>query len=296
MRWSDSTNSDVPGSCADGLSLPISDPTPSTMRVAGVGNQRYSLSSTNRPEGVEGVAHTGKARGNRVGVVLTERDREILKLCFEQQFLLMKHVRHFFPNAKERRVEVRVLKLIRSGFVRREFYPEFGQVAVLRLTNRGVQVAQLAGARNLKPAIRINPKTLDHDAKVTSARLRLLQFWNANFIPERAIKAKNIPEVPDGIFFFPSGRGVALEVENSDKGRTRFLRLLERWKETPSIALVLFVVSHPKLHGAILRNLQTAACEQAVGVVRYDDLMTGKPLVWTTHGERDLFAKTEPEL
>jgi hypothetical protein len=92
-------------------------------------------------------------------------------------------------------------------------------------------------ARDLKPLRRLNPKILDHDAKVTSARLRILQLWNATFVPERAIKAKDFPEIPDGIFFFPSGRGVALEIENSDKGRARFLRLLERWKDTPSITL-----------------------------------------------------------
>ena len=266
------------------------------MSVDGVGKSQFASASNQQNELkqlVEGVRLDFGRETEAGRVVLTSRDREIAKLCFEQQFLMIEHIRSFYPGASPRRAEERISNLVKAGFFKRSFYPETGRRAVFRLTDRGNSVAREADARSLTPIRYLNPKTLDHDAKVTSARLRLLQFWNASFIPERAIKTKKLPEVPDGLFFFPSGNGVALEIENSDKGQTRFLRLLDRWKETPSIVLVLFVVSHTRLHAVLLRYLQRATFETLIGVVRYDELIKDKPKIWTTRGERDLLSQRE---
>jgi hypothetical protein len=132
-----------------------------------------------------------------------------------------------------------------------------------------------------------------HDSLVTSARLRLSQFWDAEFVPERAIKVRDFPEVPDGIFFFRSGKGIALEVENSDKGRTRFLRLLERWREVPKVVFVLYVASHPKLFQILKSYIRSGPQDQPIGVVLWEDLKSGSPLISTSQGDLNLLAQRE---
>ncbi len=89
---------------------------------------------------------------------------------------------------------------------------------------------------------RLDPRTLVHDAIVTSVRLRLSYFWDGSWIPERVIKQDEYPQIPDGLLVFQSGKKVAVEVENSPKDKTRFFQNMERWRKT-DFKLVLFVAT-----------------------------------------------------
>jgi hypothetical protein len=144
---------------------------------------------------------------------------------------------------------------------------------------------------------RLNANTLIHDALVTSARLKLAQFWNAKFIPERAIKPKDFPEIPDGIFYFKSGKGVAIEVENSDKGRFRFLKLLSRWKFHPSMGAILYIASNPTLFKTLCGYIQEAPLmvEPLIGIIPWEQLKNGSLMVSTQIGEID-FSSVEERL
>ena len=187
-------------------------------------------------------------------IYLQERDYTILRICYEQRFLTREHIQTFFGAHRSESYR-RTGELEKSRFLMRKYYPIAGRNYVMQLTQLGQQLVQDKFGIEfpaLKPA---NLNTLSHDILVTSVRLRLSQFWNATFVPERAIQAKEFPQIADGIFFFPSGKGIAIEVENSDKGRTRFLNRLERWKDTPSIAFILYVTPHLPLFKIISRYL-----------------------------------------
>jgi hypothetical protein len=229
--------------------------------------------------------------GGSLVIKLQERDYSILLLCYEQQFLILEHVRHFFPNTHRTTSTRRLKELKDSGFLSVEYHPLTGSMGLFRLTQLGLQSIQGRSPYRIIQVKNLNVQTIYHDTIVTSARLKISHFWKADFVPERAIKIKSFPEIPDGIFFFTSGKGIALEVENSDKGRPRFLRLLERWKEAPQIVFVLYVVTTPLLFRSIRSYLKEGPDEPQIGVVLWEELKTGRPLVQTRSGLVPIFEK-----
>jgi hypothetical protein len=201
--------------------------------------------------------------------------------------------RYFFrgvdPSAPFRRVR----KLIAVGLLAIDPNLSLGRRRILRLTSLGLKTAEVGYWFHIPPARRINPALLAHEELVGSVRLRLAEFWDGRFVPERAIRRREFAQIPDGIFYFRSGRGIALEVENSPKGKTRFIRLLQRWKRVDHIACVLFVVATPELEDRLRTYLPFAPPDQPVGLVRWDRLESGHPLIWTPRGELDLLGRKE---
>ena len=234
----------------------------------------------------------GKKAGGKKMIVLQDRDKRILRYCYDQQFLMLEHVAIFFPDPTRGERRRGVQELEEAGFIKREQNPVVGRSPLIRLTSRGHQVAQ-ANSKVLVPHLaRLTPSTLIHDAFVTSVRMRLEPHWpDATFIPERALKGRGFTQIPDGVFYFPSGNGIALEIENSDKGKKRFCQLLERWEKVPSIVFVLFVVTHPSLESLLRRYLQEGPKTQPMGLVSWSLLRSSSPQVWTQKGEFDLFSR-----
>ncbi len=226
-------------------------------------------------------------------ILLQERDKRLLRLCYEQQFILTDHVEKLFAGASYRACRQRMQELAQAQFISEEPSTSLGRKPVYRVTRLGTAVALESGASAISQPRNLTLATLQHDAIVTSVRLRLEELWNAKFVCERAIKGKEYREVPDGIFFFPSGRGIAIELENSDKGRTRFLRLLQRWKDAPQITFVLYVATSRELYEAIKRFLEHAPKERPMGVVLWQELEAGKPTVWSQRGDLALFERRE---
>lgn len=227
-------------------------------------------------------------------ILLQKRDREILRLCYEQQFLFTDHVLGLFKNRSYRECRRRIAELRQAGFLREELASVLGRRPVLRLTQLGTQAAIEGGGSLVPQTKRLQPATLLHDAYVTGVRVRLEEFWpSARFIPERAIKKSEYRQIPDGIFTFPSGRGVAIEVENSDKGRTRFIQLMERWRDVGQIILVLYVATSDSLYQTVQRYLEAGPKDQPMGVVSWNVLSTGRPPVLTPKGELPLFERSE---
>jgi hypothetical protein len=182
--------------------------------------------------------------------------------------------------------------LKKAGFVTQEYHPVFGKYSLVRLTSLGSQIAEEFQTLKVAPVRKLNPNTLVHDALVTSARLKLSLYWNAKFIPERAIKPKEFPEIPDGIFYFRSGKGIAIEIENSDKGRFRFQKLLSRWKFHSSLGAILYIASNSPLFQTLCGYLQDAPLlvEPLIGIIPWDQLKAGSLSVTTQIGEVDFSA------
>lgn len=224
-------------------------------------------------------------------IVIQNRDRELLRLCYEQQFLMTDHIQHYFRSGSYRACRMRVQELVEHKFLREESNSIFGRKPVYRTTSIGTQIALESGAIVHNPVRTLQLTTLVHDSLVTSVRLKLETLWDGRFVCERAIKSKDFKQIPDGIFFFPSGRGIAIEVENSDKGKSRFTRLLSRWQDTPGILFVLYVATSDYLCKSIKKCLPNGPIDQPMGVVTWEILKDGTPLVWTPRGEVDLFGR-----
>ncbi len=258
------------------------DPTPATINNGGgVGSQCLEPKVIVREE---------KAG---VRVFLMDRDREILRVCYEQQFLLKEHIETFFRGCSQRRINFRIQQLIAGGFIRRESYPDLRCQTLFRLTKTGCRLARQYNARAAGYLARLSPSTLFHDALVTSCRLRIADFWDAEFLPERALKELEVPEVPDGVWRFKSGKMIALEVECSDKGRRRFLSRLQSFGHIDAITFVLYVTPNERMHGIVKSYIKDGPQEQPVGVVLWDLLKSDQSPVWTQRGEVDVFSKRE---
>ncbi len=174
--------------------------------------------------------------------------------------------------------------------MKRENSPVFGGTGILRLTYPGRKVAEAAAAKRLQQSRRISLAHQSHDAFVTSVRLRLERLWKGVFVCERAIKEAGYAVIPDGVFFLQGGKAVAIEVENSDKGRTRFLNLAERWKDVPSISAVLYVATHEPLLRTLQGYLSQCGVKRpSLGLISFNALMANEPKVWRPSGEADWF-------
>ena len=222
-------------------------------------------------------------------IVLQERDRRVIRICYEQQFILTEHVERDFGRTSYKNCRKRIRELIGANYLKEDKSAAIGRKPIYRVTGLGATVALENGASPISPKARLQLSTLVHDAIVISVRQRLTQFWDAQFVCERAIKASEHRQIPDGIFAFPSGKEIAIEVENSDKGRSRFISLLSRWRHEKQTILVLYIATSESLFSTIQKRLATAPNEQPFGLVKWDDLRVEKPDVWTPKGPIPLF-------
>jgi hypothetical protein len=225
-------------------------------------------------------------------VKLQSRDEQILKLCYEQQFLSARQVQTHFFDGSQPNASRRMILLTEAGFVRH--IPESERVLgrLYHLTGRGVQVAKELVPHNVPQRRRFSIATMPHDLLVTDVRLRLSHFWDGLWIPERAIRASEYEQIPDGLMLFRSGRKIAIELENSIKSKRRYQQILPRWTGTNTF-LVLYVATSAVLAVRLKSILRDAPRGAAYGLVEWEQLRSGGPLVWTPRGEADLLARRE---
>jgi hypothetical protein len=224
-------------------------------------------------------------------IEIQKRDLEILACCQDQQFLTHGHVqRFFFKGAHERKARERVRELEGVGLLTQVPLRQPGQPKIIRLTKQGLGLIEEKRQVRVNALKVLNLNTLEHDAIVTSVRLRLAEFWDATWIPEQVLKASSPIEIPDGIFSFPSGAQVMVEVENSRKDRPRFHRLLERWRDVQPM-LVLYVATSPALFREIKSWIEDGPQDLPIGLVEWGELETGEPLIWTQRGELALLSQ-----
>jgi hypothetical protein len=225
-------------------------------------------------------------------MILQERDHGILGLCYQQQFLTVDQVSEFCFGGNSVEAYRRIAELEKSGLLRKEENSLVARFKLLRLTRLGTQIAEQKTLTKIPQRKGIAASRIIHDSIVTSARLRLMQLWQGVWIPERALKKEVYRELPDGIFLFRSGKKVAVEVENSLKGRARFLKRLEGWKGS-DIFLVLYIATNPELDLSLKALLKDAPANPAYLVTRWDLLRSGKPSAWSPRGLINIFDRSE---
>lgn len=135
--------------------------------------------------------------------------------------------------------------------------------------------------------------TLHHDALVTSVRLRLEELLACKWIPETYFKQEGGKLIPDGMMRLGDGSPIVIEVENSQKNRRRFEKLLLDWgfysiRQDEAIALVLYIASTPAVFDVLHRRLQNAPPFMAYGLMLWERLDAGETHFWSTRGPLDL--------
>ncbi|MEK6705769.1 MAG: hypothetical protein AABZ06_08270 [Bdellovibrionota bacterium] len=226
-------------------------------------------------------------------MILQERDKKILKICYEQQFLLSEQVhRYFFKDRKPQAMRHRLLMLERAGYIKRKPESTLDGKRLIRITRTGLRAIT---ERIVIPVSQVNKpdvRTLRHDTVVTSVRLRLSEIWTGHWLPERVIKAEDFPQIPDGIFIFPSGKKVAIEVENTPKPRARFFEIMERWRKV-DVKLILYVATTQNIFRIIQRMLPDGPQRVPFSLILWEDLKNGTPPVWSPGGTVNIFSRKE---
>lgn len=227
-------------------------------------------------------------------MVLQPRDEDILRVCYEQQFLTMDHILKFFFHGKSRSEPYRrIRELEKEGLIKREAVALFPGTKLIRLTRKGLDLAQSLSPFSFHYLHSVNLAQLEHDAILTSVRLRLGQLWDGLWNPEShyRARAKEIKDfvVPDGVVqFFEDKQPYAIELENSIKANDRLKKRLIDWSKSRGIS-ILYIATSQRIENFLKSQIEKNSKEGPFLVVNWDELETGKPQAWSTSGPKDIF-------
>lgn len=222
-----------------------------------------------------------------------ERDEQILRVCYEHQFLDYDvAAKGFFDGRKDS--SCRRLKLLtEAGLLKTERVKgDLTRRLIYRLTSTGREAAERLTTVRVRPVSRLKLATLDHDSMVTLSRIRISELWKGQWTPESNLKSEEYEEIPDGIFTFNSGAQVAIEIENSLKGRERYQRLFERWDRLRPF-LVLYVVTPSCDYASIQRFVSDKPRGVPFALIKTETLLSSQPVAWTPAGQKAIFSKAE---
>jgi len=198
----------------------------------------------------------------------------------------------FFKTSCKRKAYERINELEKIGFIKQE-RSQFLNKNIIKITQSGANYIKSDLSHDLKTHRRIDSRHIIHDSLVTSIRLRLKDFWDFTWIPERAIKEGQYIQVPDGLVVLRSKKIIAIECENSLKSKRMYLDNFNKWKKS-DILMVLYVTTKPTITKSIKNSiLQSGVNDMPLCVVEWGVLKKGVPSVWSTRGELDIFKRRE---
>ena len=219
-----------------------------------------------------------------------DRDQEILRVSYEQQMVSIQQMTRYLFGGHDTHARRRLRELAEAGYIREAEVRGRYALKLYRPTARGVKVAKATSPLVIPQRRAFSLATLEHDLLVTEVRLRLAQLWDAIWLPERALRADEYRQIPDGVLLFQSGKKIAIEVENSSKAKRRYQRIWQKWPGTNTF-LVLYVATTPVVAGLLRKLLVEAPKGVAFGLVEWSQLQGIDPKVWTPRGEVDLFSR-----
>lgn len=214
---------------------------------------------------------------------IQERDKKILRLAYDHGFVERKHIRCFFPDEPE--TSRRIHEYVGHGYLKVAPCPARNEVIFL-ITRKGVDIVE-QGVPYYLPYRPISHTKVLHDSFVIMTRIRLEQLWIGHWIPERLLPRTE--EIPDGIFQFPSGKKVYVELENSHKEKARFLYRLQ---EFSGQILILYITTKPEVYRSIRRTTDVLNLPP-MALISLDSLLSPTPQIWSPTNKLSIFHQKE---
>ncbi len=226
--------------------------------------------------------------------VIQERDWKMARVIYEEQFLPMRTIRDFFFNGQKSNASRRLKILFHQKLIRVEKIGFPSQMKVVRLTQKGIELYRERLPFIVKQKRKLATATFAHDLFVAETRLHLAKLYNAEWVPERAMKVMALEKIPDGILTFPSGRRIAVEVENTTKSKARYEAMWREW-ESQNFMLILYVSTQEGVHRALVKNMKEFKSNTLrLGLMKFSDFANQNLTnVWTPSAELPLFTKRE---
>ena len=223
-----------------------------------------------------------------LGIKLTQRDLELLKLCFEQRFLLVEHVIQFFPEKwKKASASRRIKQLSDAGLIRTLRVPQLGNFLLIRITELGlVHVEHLVfGTKDRIPSI--SPWTIHHDAFLTSVRLVLMEKYpHSIWEPETALEGdqSEYTFIPDGIIRFSKTDAIMVEAECTIKKQKDYRDRLNYWDNQNDISKILYVARNELIERRLRTLFSSIHIEKSLELTTLERLRREQLARQSIHG------------
>ena len=174
---------------------------------------------------------------------VTDRDERLLTLLLHQKFLTLEQIHAAcFGGLSLQMPRMRLRKLMHFGMIQaRRVYTEARQIYLLAKAGYAY-LEGLGKSLDLGFLPEIDLRVFEHDRAVTDLRLALESAGIGRWKSERELRRERPgARVPDALFGL-SGRAIALEFENADKGSERYRAIFLNHLERPVADRVLYVL------------------------------------------------------
>ncbi|MCC7442161.1 MAG: hypothetical protein IT285_11035 [Bdellovibrionales bacterium] len=230
-------------------------------------------------------------------IQIQARDREILRVIYEQQFLRPRELmRGPFKGVHRTEVYRRIRELESAGYISRKQYVP-GGYTFIRLTDPGLEVARSESRWDFHYNRRLNLDWAQHDALVTQIRFRLEALLGGDWMPRAVLLRDYTGEkgssaaIGDGAMVFASGKRIVVEVEELARRRDVYIRVLQAWAHPAKATVVLFVAD-----GIIYRKLQKllphAPPQQPFALTTPEELFRDPPAPpWSIRGPLPIYER-----
>lgn len=209
-------------------------------------------------------------------MLLTDRDREILKFINEFGYCEMPQIEKQFGLKKPRSYKV-LKRLIKAGFIVHEYILR-NRHGIYHLTQDGADFTDLPKIRH------VSLGGYHHQITIVNVYLKLMQrFLDATWISERRLRRDKVMDgcfgkyghVADGMLAFSEDKKIAIEVELTMKVEKRLDGIFRQYRRERSIDCVWYYCA-PKI---LNKMKKLAEWESDVSVHDLNDLLriTGDP-------------------
>ncbi|MFH0986038.1 MAG: hypothetical protein V1882_11015 [Candidatus Omnitrophota bacterium] len=193
----------------------------------------------------------GKASERAAGAELVElqaRDIAMFRFMNEQGYLAHSHLKSAFWQTCSEEAGAchhRLDKLVAAGYLAKETGVK-KKLSVYRLREKGFGELLRRGLRNGTSLFKLNGyhrTNMDHDLKVTNLRIFFRRHGLDGWTSERVLRQRDYYlHVPDGLLTVYEER-IAIELENSTKGRKRYEALFKNYEASKEYSRVFMVLN-----------------------------------------------------
>ena len=179
---------------------------------------------------------------------LQARDIQMFRFMHEQGYLAHSHLKSaFWASCSEEAgaCHHRLDKLVAAGYLAKETGVK-KKLSVYRLREKGYCELLRRGLHNSMSLFKLNGyhrTNMDHDLKVTNLRIFFRKHGLESWTSERVLRQRDYYlHVPDGLLKVYEEK-IAIELENSTKGRKRYEALFKNYQASKEYSRVFMILN-----------------------------------------------------
>jgi len=179
---------------------------------------------------------------------LQARDIQMFRFMHEQGYLAHSHIKSAFWETCSEDAGAcyhRLDKLVLAGYLAKETGVK-KKFSVYRLREKGYGELLQRGLQNSMSLFKLNGyhrANMDHDLKVTNLRIFFRKHGLDGWTSERVLRERDYYlHVPDGLLNV-YGERIAIELENSTKGRKRYEALFRNYQASTAYSRVFMILN-----------------------------------------------------